>query len=105
MGWGYYTDWLLTLRLKVQSDLSSRIGRGRIVADLSTTLGVSVLPDDDYDLMDDRKRRELRYLFLNLWDKAVATEGYNKKEWQRLEYLIGLLLHPIPPSTFPPPRR
>lgn len=27
---------------------------------------------------------ELASVFLSLWDKAIGTPGYNKKEWQLL---------------------
>lgn len=32
--------------------------------------------------------KELRELFLTLWDKAVGTKNYSKKQWQELESLI-----------------
>ena len=37
---------------------------------------------------DDETQERLRKLFLTLWDKAVGTETYNKKEWTELNHLI-----------------
>ena len=39
----------------------------------------------------DKKRREaIRKIFLDLWDKAVGTPEYDKKQWMDLELLLGL---------------
>lgn len=32
--------------------------------------------------------KEIRILFLTLWDKAVGTEDYDKDEWLRFEELL-----------------
>lgn len=48
------------------------------------------------DYMDEDKRKELRRLFLTLWDKAVGTPNYDKRQWKDLEYLIDLMRHPGP---------
>lgn len=48
---------------------------------------------------EEKRQRELRLLFLTLWDKAVGTPTYDKEQWMRMEQLIGL----NSPTSYPPP--
>jgi hypothetical protein len=38
--------------------------------------------------MSRARAEEIHELFLTLWDKAVATPGYHKPEWMRLQALL-----------------
>lgn len=42
------------------------------------------------------RNRELRRLFLGLWDKAVGTPAYVKDDWQRLDELVTKLERGLP---------
>jgi hypothetical protein len=37
------------------------------------------------------KVRKTRELFHKIWTSQVGTEGYNKREWQKLQKLLGEL--------------
>lgn len=45
--------------------------------------------------MDEKKLKELRKLFHELWGKAVETKSYDKEEWNELQRRLTDLGLPV----------
>jgi hypothetical protein len=41
------------------------------------------------DIVTQKEKKDTYTLLHTLWTKAVGTEGYNKKEWQKLNVILS----------------
>lgn len=41
------------------------------------------------DIVTQKEKKDNCALLHTLWTKAVGTEGYNKKEWQKLSQILA----------------